>query len=68
MIRCPRCKSNECIELYRNNDNIDALDHSHIRCNICKYEFNHWNESEERLRKVFGERYEDYCVKTMWSL
>lgn len=54
MKSCPRCKSNEHIELHRDNNNIDNLDHSHVRCSRCKYEFNVWNNiSNGKLREIF---------------
>jgi transposase-like protein len=67
MIVCPRCRSNTCKELYRSKqDTIDELDHSHFRCEQCGNEFNHWNEPDERLRKVFGDSYRLYCVEKMF--
>lgn len=60
----PKCKNrnqNNFKELFRSNtDRIDGLDHSHMKCNICKCEFNHWHESEEKLKTVFGSSYNLY--------
>ena len=68
IIECPRCKEKNFAELHRSNDNIDNLSHSHLKCNHCNYEFNRWNESDERLRKIFGELYENNCIKTMFDV
>lgn len=66
MIVCPRCRSINCKELSRTNqDNIDGLDHSHMRCEQCGYQFNQWNESEERLKNAFEDKYNTYCLEQM---
>lgn len=63
MIHCPRCKSKQVSEYKKSNtDNIDKLSHSHMICKECDYQFNHWNESEIKLKSVFGKDYTKYCV------
>ena len=59
---CPHCKSNNIKELHRSKtDNIDNLDHSRMKCNDCGYNFNRWNESKNKLKRMFGENYNLYC-------
>lgn len=65
-MNCPRpskhpCSSKKFTLLSRKKDDtIDKLDHSHMRCDKCGFEFNHWNESEARLKEIFGGSYETY--------
>jgi transposase-like protein len=66
MIPCPRCNQTEHTERYRSKtDNIDELDHSHLVCNVCGYEFNNWNEPDEKLRAIFKENYALHCREKM---
>jgi len=45
-------------ELFRSNtDNIDTLDHAHMRCNQCGLEFNHWHEPVEKIKALLGDLY-----------
>lgn len=63
---CPNpkfeCKSKSFTEPYKSDgkNNIDGLNHSHMRCHMCGYQFNHWNESIEKIKAVFGENYSIY--------
>lgn len=65
-MNCPNprinCKSKNFAELAKSDgsDNIDGLKHSHMRCNQCGYQFNHWNESVDKLKAVFGESFPLY--------
>lgn len=58
----PKCGNKENFtELYKSNDDtIDKLNHSHMKCNVCGKEFNHWNESVKRLKSIFGIGYTIY--------
>lgn len=57
---CPKCKSIDCREIYHYPVIIDELDHSHMICNKCSYEFNKWNESFDRIKEVFGHNFSQY--------
>ena len=65
-ITCPRCHTGDCKEIFRSKeDTIDNLDHAHIECNQCGYNFNHWHETEARLKEVYGDQWETYAKLTM---
>ena len=38
-------------------DNIDGLDHSHMRCDQCGMEFNVWHEPEDKIKALLGDLY-----------
>ena len=51
---CSQCNGS-CTELTRSkDDNIDGLEHAHIKCDKCGYEFNYWYETSDVLKKLFG--------------
>lgn len=60
----PKCENKDATKFkqlyWSNTDTIDELNHSHMQCNLCGYQFNHWHCSVELLKQVFGSQYELY--------
>ena len=61
-MKCP--SPDKCInttkftEIFRSKtDNIDKLDHAHMQCDVCGYNFNQWHESPDKIKTLFGELY-----------
>lgn len=60
-MKCPNkdCKNtkNFTILSESNTDNIDGLNHSHVLCNECGCQFNHWNEPVDKILSLLGKYY-----------
>jgi len=60
-MKCPnkQCKNRTKFTILKTSadDNVDGLSHSHMQCDECGYNLNHWNEPPEKIKHLLGELY-----------
>jgi hypothetical protein len=65
-MNCPNkeCKRRLIAPIIRNHndgsDNVGNLEHSHLECPGCGWQFNHWHCSVEKIKEAFGKDFHLY--------
>jgi hypothetical protein len=58
-----KCKSKEIKKVISYNDgsdNINGIGHYHLECQQCGNNFNLWDDTVDKIKKVFGGNWKNY--------